>query len=114
MAGIRYLFHSWILQHRICVAGSHLFYDSTAHGCFRRRQGILQQLLWARSAFPANRKHPRMVAQEGGTKMALISMVSSWIPAVLHVLLYPDGHPHCDGGKGRGESPSDHSPTLDL
>ena len=46
--------------------------------------------------------------------MALIKMVSSWIPAVLHVLLHPDDYPHCDGGKGRGESPSDHPPTMDL
>ena len=26
----------------------------------------------------------------------------------------PDDYPHCDGGKGCGESPSDHSPALDL
>ena len=88
MAGICHLFHPWILQYRVCVAGSHLFYDSAVHGCFRRRQGILQQLLWTRSAFPADRKHPGMVAQEGSAKMVIIQMVPSWIPALLHVLLH--------------------------
>ena len=114
MAGICHLFHPWILQYRVCVAGSHLFYDSAVYGSFRRRKGILQQLLWTRSAFPADRKYPGMVAQEGSAKMVIIQMVSSWIPAVLHVLLHPDDHPHSDGGKGRGESPSDHSSALDL
>ena len=114
MAGICHLFHPWILQYRVCMAGSHLFYDSAVHGCFRRRQGILQQLLWAWSAFPSNRKHPGMVAQEGSTKMVIIQMVPSWIPAVLHVLLHPDDHPHSDGGKGCRESPSDHSPAMEL
>lgn len=40
--------------------------------------------------------------------------LKSWIPAVLHVLLHPDDHPHSDGGKGSRESPSDHSSALDL
>ena len=114
MAGIRHLFHPGILQHRVCVAGSHLFYDSAVYGSLRRRQGILQQLLWTRSAFPADRKYPGMVAQEGSAKMVIIQMVPSWIPAVLHVLLHPDDHPHSDGGKGSRESPSDHSSALDL
>lgn len=84
------------------------------YGSFRRRQGILQQLLWTRSAFPADRKHPGMVAQEGSAKMVIIQMVPSWIPALLHVLLHPDDHPHSDGDKGSRESPSDHSSALDL
>ena len=59
-------------------------------------------------------KYPGMVAQEGSAKMVIIQMVPSWIPAVLHVLLHPDDHPHSDGGKGSRESPSDHSSALDL
>ena len=47
-------------------------------------------------------------------KKVIIQMVPSWISAVLHVLLHPDDHPHSDGGKGCRESPSDHSPAMEL
>ena len=66
------LFYSRIFQHSVRMAWGYLLSDSADHGDIRWRERILQQLLWKRTTLLANREHPGVVAQESGTKMALV------------------------------------------
>ena len=75
MARLRHLLHIGILQHRVCLAWRDMLSHTAADGYFRRRKGLLQQLLRTRTTVSANRQYAEMVEQEGGAEMAIVEVV---------------------------------------
>ena len=75
MARLRHLLHIGILQHRVCMTWRDMLSHTAADGYFRRRKGLLQQLLRTRTTVSTNRQYAEMVEQEGSAEMAVVEMV---------------------------------------
>ena len=114
MDSVGHVFLHRILQHRLCLAGNHLFPDSVADGDFRRRKRVLQQLLRTRTTLSADRQHVRLVAKESSPQMVVVQVVPKRIPGVLYVLLCPNDLAHGTSSTWLGRFASDYPPPVDL